>query len=124
PGRAPLFQVGDFLLTEFQLAAGPVAADPSGEPRPPRPVRFAGATEDYTAKGRSAAMAIDGVTDPGWSVKGGVGKDHAAVFALAEDVGQAGGIRLVVTLHQEYIHQTTIGRFRLSAATDACPRRG
>ncbi len=45
-------------------------------------MRFARATEDYAAKGRPAALAIDGVTDTGWSVSGGVGKDHAAVFEL------------------------------------------
>ncbi len=115
PGRAPLFQVGDFLLTEFQLAV----ANPGGQTRP---VRFAGATQDYTAGGRSAAMAIDGVTDTGWSVNGGVGKDHAAVFELAENPGGP-GTRLIVTMHQEYIHQTTIGRFRLSATTDPRPVR-
>ncbi|MHB1559972.1 MAG: PSD1 and planctomycete cytochrome C domain-containing protein, partial [Isosphaeraceae bacterium] len=118
PGRAPLFQVGDFLLTEFQLAAGPGEGG-----KAPRPIRFAGASQDYTAPGRSAAMAIDGVTDTGWSVNGAVGKDHAAVFELAEPVGAgaAGRTRLVVTMHQEYIHQTTIGRFRLSATTDPHP---
>jgi hypothetical protein len=115
PGRAPLFQVGDFLLTEFQLAV-----ETSGKPRP---VRFAGATEDYTAKGRSAAMAIDGVSDTGWSVNGGVGKDHAAVFELAGDLGDVAGTRLIVTMHQEYIHQTTIGRFRISSTTDPRPVR-
>jgi hypothetical protein len=115
PGRAPLFQVGDFLLTEFQLAV-----DEAGKPRP---LRFARATEDYTAKGRSAAMAIDGVSDTGWSVNGAVGKAHAAVFELAEDLGDGAGTRLIVTMHQEYIHQTTIGRFRLSATTDPRPVR-
>jgi Protein of unknown function (DUF1549)/Protein of unknown function (DUF1553)/Planctomycete cytochrome C len=112
PGRAPLFQVGDFLLTEFQLAA-------SG-----RPVRLARATEDYAAKGRAAALAIDGVPDTGWSVNGGgVGRDHAAVFELAEDLGDGGPVRLTVTMHQEYIHQMTIGRFRLAATTDPRPVR-
>jgi hypothetical protein len=111
PGRAPLFQVGDFLLTEFQLAANG------------RPARFARATEDYTAKGRSAAMAIDGVSDTGWSVDGGAGRDHAAVFELAGDLGDGGRTRLTVMMHQEYIHQTTIGRFRLSATTAPRPLR-
>ncbi len=111
PGRAPLFQVGDFLLTEFQLAADG------------RPVRFAGATEDYSAKGRPAAQAIDGVSDTGWSINGRAGHDHAAVFELAEDIGDGGRARLVVTMHQEYIHQMTIGRFRLSATTDPRPVR-
>ncbi len=116
PGRAPLFQVGDFLLTELQLAAAP------GGKRAPRPVRFAGATADFAAEGRSAALAIDGISDTGWSVNGAVGKDHAAVFELAEPIG-GGRTRLTVTMHQEYIHQTTIGRFRLSATTDPRPVR-
>ncbi len=111
PGRAPLFQVGDFLLTEFQLAAGG------------RPVRWSRATEDYAAKGHPAAQAIDGVSDTGWSINGGTGRNHAAVFELAEDVGDGGRTRLVVTMHQEYIHQMTIGRFRLSATTDPRPVR-
>ncbi len=115
PGRAPLFQVGDFLLTEFRMEAH----DANG---PSRPIRFAGATQDYTAPGRSAAMAIDGITDTGWSVNGAVGRDHAAVFELAEPVAGKPR-RLVVSLHQEYIHQTTIGRFRLSATTDSRPVR-
>jgi hypothetical protein len=130
PGRAPLFQVGDFLLTEFQLAAAPAAADPSGKRPSPRSVRLARATEDFAAKGRPAALAIDGKTDTGWSINGGAGKDHAAVFELAEDLGvgkehssDGCGTRLIVTMHQEYIHQTTIGRFRISATTDPRPVR-
>ena len=84
PGRAPLFQVGDFLLTEFQLAAVAVSpAEAAGR------CRFAGATEDYRGQGATRPrMAIDGVTDTGWSVNGGVGKDHAAVFELAEGPGR------------------------------------
>ena len=114
PGRAPLFQVGDFLLTEVEATARP-----EGSTEPPRPIKFARVTEDYAAKDRSAALAVDGVTDTGWSVAGGVGKPHAAVFELAEDLdGRPTEIRL--TLHQEFIHQTTIGRFRLSVA-DARP---
>ena len=121
PGRAPLFQVGDFLLTEFQLAAAP-PDDGAGKPEL-RPVRLAQATEDFAAKDRAATLAIDGITDTGWSVQGGVGKPHAAVFELAEDLGDGRGSRLVVTMHQEYIHQMTIGRFRLSVTTDPRPVR-
>src|SRR5262249_39271654 len=74
-------------------------------------------------KGRGAALAIDGITDTGWSVEGGIGKPHAAVFELAEDLGDGRGTRLVATVHQEYIHQMTIGRFRLSLTTDPRPVR-
>jgi hypothetical protein len=116
PGRAPLFQVGDFLLTEFQLSAA------SAEGRaPPRPVAFGRATEDYAAKGRSAALAIDGITDSGWSVLGAIGRPHSAVFELKDDLGDGRRMILKVTMHQEFIHQMTIGRFRLSTTTDPRP---
>jgi hypothetical protein len=116
PGRAPLFLVGDFLLTEFQAAA----VGPDGQASP---LKIARATEDYAAKGRSAALAVDGVTDTGWGVNGQIGQPHAAVFELerSPDAGPDRPATLKITMHQEFIHQTTIGRFRLSATTDARP---
>ena len=116
PGRAPLFQVGDFLLTEFLAAT--VA---SGSDQKPQPLVFRRATEDFAAKGRSAALAIDGITDTGWSIQGEVGKPHRAVFELKEKLGSEAGTVLHLTMHQEFIHQMTIGRFRLSATTDTPP---
>jgi len=116
PGRAPLLSVGDFLLTELTVdaAGGP-------DSKAPRRLTLADASEDYSEPGHPAALAIDGVTDTGWSVKGGIGKPHAAVFNLKESGGLPAGARLVVTMHQEYIHQMTIGRFRLSVTTDPGP---
>jgi mono/diheme cytochrome c family protein len=116
PGRAPLFMVGDFLLTEFQAAV--VGADGKATP-----LKISKATEDYAASGRSAALAVDGVTDTGWSVTGQIGKPHAAVFAFERgpDVVAGRPTTLRITMNQEFIHQTTIGRFRLSATTDAGP---
>lgn len=111
PGRAPLFSVGDFLLTEFEVEAGEELSR----------VAITQATENHAERGNSAAKAIDGVLDTGWSVKGKIGEPHAAVFAFAEPVGEGQTTRLVLTLRQEYIHQMTIGRFRLSVTTDAGP---
>lgn len=100
PGRAPLFSVGDFLLTDFTAMRGGQAQ------------RFVTASEDYAGPGTSAAKAIDGEPDTGWGVKGSVGRPHAAVFVFRDD--QPSGATLKLTLRQEYIHQMTIGRFRLS----------
>lgn len=116
PGRAPLFQVGDFLLTEFEATAAP--ADGSADPVP---LAFARATEDYAPKGRSAALAVDGAPDTGWSVQGQVGQPHQAVFELKEPLGDGSPLILRLALHQEFIHQMTMGRFRLWATTDAAP---
>ncbi|MBX6311400.1 MAG: DUF1553 domain-containing protein, partial [Isosphaeraceae bacterium] len=76
---------------------------------------------DFASRARAAAQAIDGKTDTGWAVKGGIGRPHAAVFELGEAIGDGRGTRLVLTLHQEYIHQMTIGRFRISVTTDPRP---
>ena len=105
PGRAPLFSVGDFLLSEVTLA------DARG------PVGLKGATQSYTEAKRSAALALDGKLDTGWSIKGRIGQAHHAVFPLERPAEGP----LVLTLVQEYIHQMTIGRFRVSVTTDAAP---
>ncbi len=80
---------------------------------------IARATEDYAEAGHPARLAIDGMPDTGWTIKGGVGKPHAAVFELREPVAK--GTKLRVTLHQFGIHQTTIGRFRLATTSAKAP---
>jgi len=93
-------------------------------PKAIRPIKFASATEDYAAPGHTAAMAIDGVPESGWTIQGGTGKSHSAVFELAEplEVGAA-PTRLALTLHQFGIHNTTLGRFRISVTGDTAPVR-
>jgi mono/diheme cytochrome c family protein len=107
PGRAPLFAVGGFLLSEIVIEK--IDGDKSIA------VPVAHATEDYAEAGHPARLAIDGATDTGWTVGGGIGRPHAAVFTFREPIAK--GTKLRVTLRQEGIHQTTIGRFRLSTTT-------
>ena len=106
PGRAPLFSPGDFLLSEVELAA-------DGEK-----VKPASASESHADKGRSAAACLDGKLDTGWSIKGRTGQSSWAVFNLPTPL-PAGTKTLKVTLIQEYIHQMTIGRFRVSVTRDS-----
>src|SRR5262249_46340105 len=82
---------------------------------------FARATEDYCEAKRSAALAIDGITDTGWTIKGATGRPHAPGFQFREPSRRPRGGEAAVTLHQENIHQKTIGRFRLSFTRDAAP---
>jgi hypothetical protein len=117
PGRAPLFSVGDFILTEFE--AGLVPRDGKDVHR----LTLQSASQDFSEPGKSAALAIDGIPDTGWTIKGGVGRPHAAVFELREPLASDATGRLVITLHQFGIHQMTIGRFRLSVTSDALPVR-
>lgn len=118
PGRAPLFSVGDFILTELNATLLPANNTSAAQP-----IVLQNATQDYAEEGRSAALAIDGVPDTGWTVKGGVGKPHAAVFEVKEDLNPGPGAKLRLTLTQFGIHQMTIGRFRISATTDPRPVR-
>jgi hypothetical protein len=115
PGRAPLMSEGDFMLGEFALVAvGSSQADP------PRPIALTDATQSHAAEKTSAALVIDGDLDTGWSIKGRTGQASQAVFRLAQPV--EGPSKLRVTLDQRYIHQMTIGRFRLALTGDADPR--
>jgi hypothetical protein len=108
PGRAPLFMPGDFLLSEFELKAGPDS----------RPVKVTQASQDFAAANRSAQLALDGRIDTGWSVGPKTGEAHQAVFVMPSPVD---GTKLLINLVSQYIHQTTIGRFRISVTTDAKP---
>ncbi|MCZ6793038.1 MAG: DUF1553 domain-containing protein, partial [Planctomycetota bacterium] len=118
PGRARMFQRGDFLLSEIRVEAWP-------RERPDEAVEVAirHGSHDYAAKERSAALTLDGEYDTGWSVKGRTGQPHAVVYELAAPLGFDGGTRFRVTLAQRYIHQMTIGRFRMSATTERPPVR-
>ncbi len=116
PGRAPLFSEGDFMLGEFSLAALPAAAT-----EPPLPLRLVNATHSYAAEKSPASNAIDGDLDTGWSIKGRTGQPHQAVFVLENPIEAKVDAKLRVTLEQRYIHQMTIGRFRLSYTNDEAP---
>ena len=115
PGRAPLFSVGNFFLSEVEAALA------SPDESIVRPIAIRDASADFEEKGKSASGTLDGKTDSGWSIGGKVGRRHAIVFRLKEPLQAAPGSRIILTLHQTYIHQTTIGRFRVSETTDPDP---
>ncbi len=108
PGRGEILADGDFLLThvraELITASGTT------------PIEIASATQDFAAKDNEASKALDGSADTGWSIKGGTGKPHAAVFQFAKPV-DARDATLRVVLEQDFIHQHVIGRFRVSVAS-------
>jgi mono/diheme cytochrome c family protein len=115
PGRAPLFSVGNFLLTEVEASL----VSPDGSTV--RPIKFRDASADFEESGRPASQTIDGKIDTGWSIGGAVGRPHEIVFRLTEPLQTEAGGRLRLTLNQFTIHQTTIGRFRVSTSSDADP---
>ena len=92
------------------------------------PLQNATATFSQTQSGNFfAARAIDGVTNDnlGWAIFDANAAQNTtaqtAVFETVSDAGIAGGTRLTFNLTQAYTINPghTIGRFRLSATTDA-----
>ena len=106
PGHGPgmVFyegEPGDFFLSEVKLEADGKAA------------RFAGASQDF---GTPASAAIDGDPQTGWSVAGGQGKPHVAVFSLADPAPAAKELKLHLLMERYYA--APLGRFRVSVTTD------
>ena len=117
PGRGVIMSNGgDFLLSEIAAQAAPWQ-----QPDALAPITLQNASEDYSDAGRPARLALDGKLDSGWTIKGREGQPHAAVFEFAQPVSHAGGTLLKLKLEQFYVHQHTLGRFRVSATSAPLP---
>ena len=103
--------IGDFFLTEFLLTVDG------------KPVRFTKALHSY-AKNRygnqdtSAALMIDGDIQTGWSVHNGQGQRHLAVLKPEQPI-PAGRWKLEMHFGRHF--SSSLGKFRLSVATDDRP---
>ena len=104
--------LGDFYLTEMDVSTN------SG------PFRFASATETY-ARNRfgnnpaSAALAIDGDVQTGWSVHDRQGERHVAVFNLKEPIPAETPVSVHMSFGRHFA--SSLGRFRFSAAQASHP---
>jgi hypothetical protein len=97
---------GDFFLSEVQVTADG------------KPIRLAGASSSWPAA-NSASVAIDGDPQSGWSINGGQGRAHSAVFRFGTPLPRANV--LVVELLFERYHAAGLGRFRISVTSDPRP---
>jgi hypothetical protein len=97
---------GDFFLSKLTVMAG-------GKSVPVRQASATGPNHD------SVAAAIDDDPQTGWTLGGGQGSAHAAFFALATPLENAGD--LVVQLLFERYYAAGLGRFRISVTTDPRP---
>jgi len=104
PGRAPN---GNFALSDFTVKL--TSADGTATP-----VKLAGASATFEQKGLPVKAAIDGDKKSAWAIDPQFGKDHAAVFTLAEPLTLAEGASLVFTLSFEKNARHGMGRVRLS----------
>lgn len=127
---------GNFLLKEFTVEAYAIT-----NATETNKIKFVRALADAEAPGFSVTNAIDGNSEKGgWSGDfGPVRRNHErrAVFECAEPIaGFPGGTRLLITLHETHsngdghsgapdkdskLESHMIGRFRLSATTQAAP---
>jgi hypothetical protein len=96
---------GDFFLSNIALAS----AEQDGKIAERE---FGGASHSFANGGNAAAAAIDDNKQTGWSINGGQGRSHWAVFNLKSPTPAAG--RLVVRLLCERYYAANLGRFRLS----------
>jgi WD40 repeat protein/tetratricopeptide (TPR) repeat protein len=112
PGWA---QNGNFALNELTLHAAP-----AGTPDSARAIPLRIASADFSQAGWDVRGVIDNIRGTGWGVVPELNKDHAALFELAEPVGDDKLSRLTVRLEQRYeVRDHNVGRFRLSFTNDA-----
>jgi hypothetical protein len=108
PGRA---DNGNFALSDFRVTAG-------GKPLKLKAGAF---THQQNGSNLAAAAAVDGDKASGWAVDPQFGKDHAAVFELAEPLAVEGQIELVFDFEFATNAQHSIGRPRISITTRPAP---
>ncbi len=95
---------GDFFLSDIELAVGDTRH------------RFAHATQTFAAGNSNAMAALDDNKQTGWSINGGQGKPHTAVFQLAEPLTNTGLIKLRMLFERYYA--PGLGKFRISVTSD------
>jgi hypothetical protein len=98
---------GDFMLSEFTVAAAG------------KPVALKAASHSFAKKGYEAARAIDGDPQTGWSIDGGQGRPHSAVFTLAAPLADAADLSIRMLFERYYA--AGLGRFRIAVTTDKGP---
>ncbi len=101
--------IGDFFLSEVTVAAGGTK------------VPIASASHSFANGGSTAQAAIDGDPQTGWSINGGQGRPHTAVFNLKQPLDPAGKLDLGLLFERYYA--CGMGRFRVSVTTDPRPAR-
>ncbi len=93
---------GDFFLSEVTILA-------DGNKLP-----MASAAQSYANGNNTAATAIDGNQQTGWSINGGQGHEHSAVFTLREPIQGAKSLKLSLLFERYY--SAGLGRFRISVS--------
>lgn len=108
PGRAGN---GNFALSEFAVTIRPMGAPAEATSQS---VKLTAARATFEQKNLPVAAAIDEDPQSAWAVDPEFGKNHAAVFSVAEPFGFEAGTVVTVTLKFNNNVNHSIGRPRLS----------
>jgi len=95
---------GDFMLSNIELLS-------AGGKQP-----WAGASHSFAPKKFEADKAIDDNLQTGWSIDGGQGRNHEAVFNLETPLADAGEFTIKMLFERYFA--AGLGKFRISATTD------
>ena len=113
---------GEFILSEFEVEAEPLAAPGSSSP-----VVFSSSAAEIDPVTMGIRRAHDGDPTTGWSNSGTSEKnriERQAMFLPESPLGFSGGTRFTIRLrHEGEKPGKTIGRFRLSVTQDQDPAR-
>jgi hypothetical protein len=94
--------IGDFTLSEIKATA-------NGQP-----LKFSKGLQSFASGGFTAQAAIDGNPQTGWSVAGGQGRRHVAIFVLEKPLDSVHSLEVKMLFERHFA--ADIGRFRISVA--------
>jgi len=96
--------IGDFWLSTVRAKAGY------------KPIALRSGTESYAKGDNNAAKTLDDDLQSGWSVDGGQGQAHNAVFQFAAPLQAGGDLELELVCERYYA--AGLGKFRVSVSPD------
>ncbi|RME95308.1 MAG: DUF1553 domain-containing protein, partial [Verrucomicrobia bacterium] len=99
---------GNFFLSDFRAL------------REGKPLGWRAASDSFHEKNDSAAKAIDDNMQSGWSINGGQGRAHNAVFVFEKPLEGEGELQVRLTFEKYYA--AGLGKFRIWATREADPR--
>jgi hypothetical protein len=103
---------GDFFLSDIELSVG-------DDPKTAKTLRFARATQSFASGNSTAMAAIDDNKQTGWSINGGQGREHVAVFQLAEPLEvPATGVAVRLRMLFERYYAAGLGKFQVFVTAD------
>jgi hypothetical protein len=107
---------GNFVVTDLTVKAGPQGGEL-------KPVMFKSISADFSQKDYDVKGAIDADPKTGWAVAGGDMKaTRTATASTAEPIRVTGGLRVQVTLAQQFGGKHTLRHFRISLGHDDSAR--